>query len=172
MRYPFFIFFDKFFYYGFDNRNKSSLHMSVVAGKNGFKSVTKPIQWIRHYLTSDEESIYGNSLLSDMIRADEKGNFILIPKCNFDVEICLDIVRTQEKYNTVCILTNDNDFAPLLDYLRKRGKKIVLIYTNPVRETLLNKAHYKINAQCVKSSICGIKKSSETFAEYKKRTSP
>src|SRR3989339_1504499 len=87
----------KFFYYGFDNRNKSSLHMSVVAGKNGFKSVTKPIQWIRHYLTSDEESIYGNSLLSDMIRADEKGNFILIPKCNFDVEICLDIVRTQEK---------------------------------------------------------------------------
>lgn len=162
----------KFFYYGFDKGNDASLHMTITAKKNGFKPVTKPIQWIRHYLTSDEESIYENPLLHDKIKNDKKGSFITIPKCNFDVEMCLDMVRLQEKYDSVCIFTSDNDFAPLLEYLMKRGKKIILIYSNPVRETLLAKVSLKIKAQDIKSSICGIKKDSESFFEYKKRTSP
>ena len=139
---------------------------------DGFKAITKSIQWIRHYLSSDEESIYENPLLHDRIIKDKKGNFITIPKCNFDVEMCLDMVRLQEKYDTVCIFTSDNDFTPLIEYLVKRGKKIILMYSNPVRETLLAKTHLKHNAQEIKASICGIKKTKETFFEYKKRTSP
>lgn len=133
----------KFFYYGFDKRNDASLHMTITAKKNGFNSITKPIQWIRHYLSSDEESIYENPLLHDRIKNDKKGSFITIPKCNFDVEMCLDMVRLQEKYDSVCIFTSDNDFAPLLEYLMKRGKKMILIYSNPVRETLLAKVNLK-----------------------------
>ena len=162
----------KFFYYGFDKGNDASLHMTVVARKNGFKAVTKPIQWIKHYLSSDEKSIYKSPLLKDKIKTDKKGSFITIPKCNFDVEMCLDIVRLQDKYDTVCVFTSDNDFTPLIEYLIKRGKKVILIYSNPVRETLLAKVTLKINAQDIKSNICGIKKSSESFSTYKKRTSP
>lgn len=162
----------KFFYYGFNKSDEASLHMTVTARRNRFTARTKPIQWIKHYLSSEEISIYENPLLAEMVKIDQEGSYIRIPKCNFDVEMCLDIVRLKDKYDTACVFTSDNDFSPLFEYLIKSGKKVILIYSNPVRETLLAKASLKISAQDVKSSICGIKKDSETFLEYKKRTSP
>lgn len=167
------LFFEKkFFYYGFNQKEGASLHITIVARNNRFKTRTKPIQWIKHYLSSEEISIYENPLLSETVKMDKDGSFILIPKCNFDVEMCLDIVRLKDQYDTLCAFTSDNDFAPLFEYLIKNGKKVILIYSNPVRDELLKKAVLGINAQDVKSSICGIKKDLETFLEYKKRTSP
>lgn len=162
----------KFFYYGFNKSDEASLHMTVVARKNRFTARTKPIQWIKHYLSSEEISIYENPLLAEMVKIDHEGSFIRIPKCNFDVEMCLDMVRLKDQYDTACVFTSDNDFTPLFEYLIKSGKKIILIYSNPIRDELLKKAKLGLNAQSVKSSICGIKKNSEAFFEYKKRTSP
>jgi hypothetical protein len=56
--------------------------------------------------------------------------------------------------------------------MKRRGKKIILIYSNPVRSTLKDKAHLPIVSQQIKSFICGVKKGKETFSNYKKRTSP
>lgn len=162
----------KYFYYGFNQNDESSLHITVTARRSRFITRTKPIQWIKHYLSSEEISIYTNPLLNNRVKTDRDGSFINIPKCNFDVEMCLDIVRLKDKYDTACVFTSDNDFSPLFEYLIKSGKKVILIHSNPVRETLLEKASLKIVAQDIKSSICGIKKTSESFSEYKKRTLP
>jgi len=108
----------KFFYYGFDQSMKASLHIKKSAKNNGFKTIAKPIQWIKD-------------------RADNK--LRLIPKCNFDVEICLDIVRLIDFYDSICIFTSDNDFCLLLGYLQRKKKKVILISRQPIRRSLKEK---------------------------------
>lgn len=42
----------KIFYYGVDVSLPGSLHLKVLANRSGFKTVSKNIQWIKHYLNS------------------------------------------------------------------------------------------------------------------------
>ncbi len=121
----------KFFYYGFDQKRRNSLYIQNLARNKGFKTITKPIQWIKNRYEDT-----------------------LIPKCNFDVEICLDIVRLIHRYDTICIFTSDNDFCALLEYIHKIGRKIILISRRPIRRSLKEQANIFINANEIKKFIC------------------
>ncbi|MFH1191868.1 MAG: NYN domain-containing protein [bacterium] len=101
------------FYYGLDPENKGSIHIIAKARKHFNKTVAKPLQNIKHYLMGDEDS-------TRKINHDSKGKFIYIPKCNFDVEICIDAVRFINKYNTFCLFSSDADFVYLLNFLKKK----------------------------------------------------
>jgi len=59
--------------------------------KNGFKVITKPLKKI--YLDS------------------QKNNFIY--KCNFDVEITRDVIRSLDKIDLVLLVSSDSDFVGL-----------------------------------------------------------
>ncbi len=148
----------KFFYYGFDKDKPASLHINVKARKQKFRVVSKPIQWIKHYFTPSDKKAY-RTVFKQKTKKDQKGIYLNIPKCNFDVELCLNVVRLKDHYDTICIFTSDNDFSILLEYLRKQKKKVILISSNPIRKTLKEKAHLFINVQKAKGYICGIKKS-------------
>ncbi|MBU3964289.1 NYN domain-containing protein [Patescibacteria group bacterium] len=143
----------KRFYYGWHRRLKSSWHIVIKAEKNGFVKITKPIQFIRHYLNDEELS----NIKTRLIREDIHGKFIEIPKSNFDVEISVDSIRLLGKYDTFCLLSGDSDFAHLVKYLKKCGKKIIIIAPGKLFHTLKENADLLINSQQIKSFIASIK---------------
>ncbi len=146
----------KRFYYGWHKRIKRSWHILIWAQKNGFIKITKPIQFIKHYLDIDELG----AIKSRSIKEDISGKFIEIPKSNFDVEISIDSIRLLDKYDTFCLLSGDSDFARLAEFLKKKGKKIIVIASGQVFYTLKDSADLYINAQKIKARIARIKETS------------
>jgi uncharacterized LabA/DUF88 family protein len=146
----------KRFYYGWHKRIKRSWHIIISAEENGFIKITKPIQFIRHYL-SDLEL---DNIKNNFIKRDDTGKFIEIPKSNFDVEISVDSIRLLDKYNTFCLLSGDSDFARLAGFLKRKQKKIIVIASGQVFHTLKNTADLYINAQKIKADITVVKETS------------
>jgi uncharacterized LabA/DUF88 family protein len=61
---------------------------------------------------------------------DDNGKFIgKFSKCNFDVEITMDILLQIDKYDTIMLFYGDSDFNKLLEYIRLLGKKTIIICT-------------------------------------------
>lgn len=111
-----------FFYYGYfardmnlpdgakDARHDSSVFRIDKARKSGFEVITKEIKMVPHY--------------------GEDGKFLgKFPKCNFDVELTMDLIIKISDYDTVMLFSGDSDFGGLLKYLKSLGKKIVVICT-------------------------------------------
>ena len=144
------------FYYGWHIRIKSSWHIVIWAEKNGFIKITKPIQFIKHYL----EGIKFDDFKGKSIKEDVNGRFIEIPKSNFDVEISVDAIRLINKYDTFCLLSGDSDFARLAEFINRQGKKIIIIASGQVFHTLKDTADLYINAQKIKVQIAQIKETS------------
>ena len=146
-------------YYGTDPMNSGSVKfMGAARYIFGDRRVfTKPIQKIKHYLRDD--NING---ITRVIKNDNTGKHIIIPKSNFDVEITLDSIRWAEKYGTFCLLSGDADFAPLLRYLKGLGKKTILIKGGFIQDELRRFADVVINAQDIKKYIA-IKKQKPGF---------
>lgn len=143
----------KRFYFGLDPKNKKSLHLNIKAKHFFDKASTKPIQMIKHYLKGIE---FKNN--TRLICEDTRGKYIYIPKCNFDVEICIDAIRLMDKYNTFCLFSSDADFAALAQFLKKKNKKIILFSAGYVSHWLKDKTDLSINAQKVKKDITFIKR--------------
>lgn len=113
----------KMFYYGcyIENNSFSAGHKDNKkyrnsafrldkARKSGFEVKTKNIKMIPYY--------------------DDSGRFLhKIPKCNFDVEITMDMITKLDKYDTVMLLSGDSDFGALLNYLKDKGKRVVILCT-------------------------------------------
>ena len=137
-------------YYGEDSKKEASLKFSYamrkVFGKRNF--ITKNLQRIKHYLG------IGESLNKQFIQQDKKGNnYIEIRKCNFDVEISVDVLKMLEHFDTLCLFSGDADFVYLNNFLRKKGKKIILIKAGHITKKLRQSADLVINAQKIKSNI-------------------
>jgi len=111
----------KFFYYGHykerpelpweDASNikyRNSIFRIDKAHKAGFVPRTKGIKEINDF--------------------DENGKFIgRRSKCNFDIEMAMDMLLKIEKYDTVFLWSGDSDFHYLLKYLQSKKKKIITI---------------------------------------------
>lgn len=141
---------DARFYYGTDPANSGSTKF-MGAARHIFdkrRVFTKPVQKIKHYLDDDE---FAGSTRA--IQSDATGSYITIPKSNFDVEITLDVIRTAGRYNTLCLLSGDSDFAPLLRYVKNLGKKTILIKSGFIQDNLRRFSDIVINAQDIKPHI-------------------
>lgn len=142
------------FYYGHDPANQGSMGFlrktRDVFGKS--KVFTKPLQKVRHHLKEEEKETNTRSLFHD-----NDGDYILLPKCNFDVEISVDAIKLSEHYDTFCLFSGDADFVYLNSYLRNKGKKIILIKGGHITDNLRKSADKVINAQNIKKHITQIK---------------
>jgi uncharacterized LabA/DUF88 family protein len=111
----------KYFYYGHykefpdfpsDNflniKYRQSIYRIDKARKSGFKVRTKPVKEINNF--------------------DEDGRFVgTLNKCNFDVEMTMDMVQQMENYDTVFLWSGDSDFHILLQYLKSKKKKVIIL---------------------------------------------
>lgn len=140
------------FYFGLDLGNSKSIKIISKARQCFDKTVTKLIQKIRHYVSSSEEKD-----TTRFVNQDGHGRYIYIPKCNFDIEICIDAIRLLDKYDTFCLFSSDADFTYLLDFLKRKKKKIILFSAGYITHRLKEKADLNINAQKIKKEITFIK---------------
>lgn len=139
---------EKFFYYGYFPGNKNlspkdpvnikhskSIFRIDKARKSGFQTRQKEIKMIPHY--------------------NEEGKYLgKIPKCNFDVEITMDAIRKMEAYETIVLFSGDSDFGRLLDYLKSKGKKIIIVSTRSRMSTELQEVADKfIPAETLKELL-------------------
>lgn len=141
-------------YYGKDPRSEGSKSFNYalekVFGRHNF--VSKDIQKIKHYLDDEEKTNL------TLFETDEYGrNYIQIKKCNFDVEISVDAIKKIKQYNTICLFSGDADFVYLNNFLRKRGKKVILIKSGHITTKLRESVDLVINAQKIKKDIAMIK---------------
>lgn len=138
----------KFFYYGYyskkddlsknhklNKKYRNSIFRINKARKSGFQVKTKEIKMIPQY--------------------NEEGKFVgKFPKCNFDVEITMNMLQKIRKYDTVMLFSGDSDFGELLKYLKTKGKKVIVVSARNCMSTELQEAADKfIPAETLKSFL-------------------
>ena len=95
-------------YFGKDNHPKSEEFLEQ-AEKIGYRIITKPVKYI--FITK------------------LKGKDILKRKCDFDMEVCIDVhTKIAEKFDSFIFLTGDGDYEPLYRLLIELKKQVVVIY--------------------------------------------
>jgi len=142
-------------YYGEDFRNPESKKFTYVIRKifGKRKVVTKDLQRIKHYIDVDKADNV------KYIVKDKNGRYYTeIRKCNFDVEISVDAIKMIRHYDTFCIFSGDADFTYLNNFLRSRGKKIIIIKGGFITTKLRKSSDIVVNAQKIKKHIVRITK--------------
>lgn len=142
-------------YYGENPKNPRSLTFTYVMRKVFGKRdvMTKDLQKIRHYFAGGEQ------MPEKYVETDADGKkYIEIRKSNFDVEISVDAIKMLEHYNVFCIFSGDADFVYLNNFLRKKGKKIIIVKGGFILTKLRESADLVINAQNIKKHIAKIAK--------------
>ena len=96
------------FYFGEDAHPKSKLFLRQIR-KIGFDIITKPVNYIKI--------------------AEIDGKKIYRRKCDFDMEICIDVHKSiNEGLESFIFLSGDGDFEPLYKLLIERKKQVIVIY--------------------------------------------
>lgn len=66
-----------------------------------------------------------------------------VPKGNLDVELAVDMVTRYDEYETAVLFSGDGDFAYAVDYIKKKGKRIIVVSTRGhIARELLKRAKY------------------------------
>lgn len=71
----------------------------------------------------DAISLIGYRVLSKAAKDRPDGSV----KANMDIEMALEIVSNAEFVDEIVMVTGDSDFEPLIHYLSRKGKRILLI---------------------------------------------
>jgi len=142
-------------YYGENPKNQKSLSFTYVMRKVFGKRdvMTKDIQKIRHYFET------GEHIPDKYVETGVDGKkFIEIRKSNFDVEISVDALKMLEHYDTFCIFSGDADFVYLNNYLKRKGKKVIIVKGGYILTKFRESADLVINAQNIKKHIAKVEK--------------
>jgi len=75
--------------------------------------------WGDYRLSGLEKSLIGE--------IERSGVVIEEPKCNFDVEIAMDIMDDLEKVSAIMLFSGDSDFASPLERVKLRGKHVYVV---------------------------------------------
>ncbi len=135
-------------YYGLNERDKNNseaFHNRIR--KTGAILKTKPMKFIRKEI--DEALLFKRKTLTlfdnpikekihELVDNLQKAGIIIEePKCNFDVEIAMDMIDDAEKITALMLFSGDSDMLEPLERLKVKGKKIFVIgVRNMVAEEL------------------------------------
>lgn len=140
-------------YYGRNPKNGGSMAFAYALGKVFGKRdfIEKDLQKIRHYLESEDTKTI------KYLETDEYGkDYVEIRKCNFDVEISVDAIKMLKHYDTFCLFSSDADFVYLNNFLKRKGKRVILIKAGYITTRLRKSAGLIVNAQNIKKYIAKI----------------
>ncbi|MBI4250416.1 NYN domain-containing protein [Candidatus Uhrbacteria bacterium] len=125
-------------YYGVNERDlASSLAFHKRIRLAGATLRSKPMKFIRKNI--DQAFLFKRStmtLFNDGITSKvhelveeirKTGLVIEEPKCNFDVEMAMDIMDDAEKVSGVILYSGDSDMAAPLERLKLKGKKVYIV---------------------------------------------
>ena len=122
-------------YYGLNNRdlqNSEAFHNRIK--KTGAILRTKPMKFIiknihegmffqRRTMTLFDGPVI--SKIRELIKELQSSNIVIEePKCNFDVEMAMDMLDDADKMTAALLFSGDSDLAGPLERLKVRGKEI------------------------------------------------
>jgi len=125
-------------YYGLnerDKKNSEAFHNRIK--KAGVILKTKPMKFLikdinegmffqRKTLTLFDGAIKGK--ISELIDELHKSGIVIEePKCNFDVEMAMDILDDADKLTAIMLFSGDSDLFGPLERLKVKGKKVGIV---------------------------------------------
>jgi uncharacterized LabA/DUF88 family protein len=124
-------------YYGLNTRElQKSENFHQRLRKAGAIVISKPVKWIKKEITNNlfvKPATLGlfdgnaHSKLDELITyLQQQGIVIEEPKCNFDVEMALDMLDAMDKVSGVLLFSGDSDMKEPLERLKLKGKKIYI----------------------------------------------
>src|SRR3989338_2700770 len=125
-------------YYGLnerDRKNSEAFHNRIR--KTGAILKTKPMKFITKNINEGlffqrRTMTLFDGLIKNKIQAlidelQKSGIIIEEPKCNFDVEMAMDMLDDAEKLTAVLLFSGDSDLLEPLERLKVKGKKIGVV---------------------------------------------
>ena len=124
-------------YYGLNTRElQKSENFHQRLRKTGAIVISKPVKWIKKEITENlfvKPATLGlfdgnaHSKLDELITyLQQQGVVIEEPKCNFDVEMALDMLDAMDKVSGILLFSGDSDMKEPLGRLKLKGKKIYI----------------------------------------------
>jgi len=124
-------------YYGLNTRElQKSENFHQRLRKAGAIVISKPVKWIKKEITQNlfvKPATLGlfdgnaHSKLDELIAyLQQQGIVIEEPKCNFDVEMALDMLDAMDKVSGVLLFSGDSDMKEPLERLKLKGKHIYI----------------------------------------------
>lgn len=124
-------------YYGLNTRElQKSENFHQRLRKTGAIVISKPVKWIRKEITKDlfvKPSTLdlfdtnAHTKLDELITClQQQGIVIEEPKCNFDVEMALDMLDNMDKVSGILVFSGDSDLKEPLERFKLKGKHIYI----------------------------------------------
>ena len=82
------------------------------------------LQRIRFYQKLEQ---FGYSLILKPVKLYEQEDGTTRRKANCDVEMAFYVMKEQDNFDQILVLSGDGDFLPLLKHLREQGKKVIVL---------------------------------------------
>lgn len=103
-----------------DNGNQLSEAELVLLGRH--------LQRVRFYLKLDK---FGYELHLKPVKLYEQEDGTAKKKANYDVDMAFWLMKEANDFDGAIILSGDGDFLPVLKYLKKQGKEIIILSRAP-----------------------------------------
>lgn len=166
----------------FSLSTKPVKHISVTIDVSGLKPNSRNIidNFMRKELLQRISDLSVGSINKDLAICNQNGEkFINIKKCNFDVEMAMDMIldAKENKAETIVLRSWDSDFADAVKRLNQDGKKICIFMTSSkwnISKELRNSDCILFDIKKIKEFICEnkyIKTLTEDFLQKSQRDS-
>ncbi len=129
------------FYYGEDKHPKSKKFLKKMK-QIGFRIISKEVKYIPVSLDSSHFRNIAKEVKTSLaaistLKTEEVEKLlqilskkILRRKCDFDIEIVMDVYRCLQTINTYILCSGDGDFAPLYNLLITLKKQVIIIFAH------------------------------------------
>ena len=90
--------------------------------------IGRHLQRVRFYVKLQS---FGYHLLLKPVKRYEQDDGTFRRKANCDVEMAFYLMKEQDNFDKVLILSGDGDFLPVLKYLKKQSKEVIILARGP-----------------------------------------
>jgi uncharacterized LabA/DUF88 family protein len=126
------------FYFGRDKHKKSVNFLQQVKN-SGFTVVTKDVKYVpvtldKSYFRKIIKRFKQNFVQLNLTKYQQGkllevvGQTIFRRKCDFDVEIVMDVHKFIDKFDSLILFSGDGDYAPLLKFCLDKGKQVIVVF--------------------------------------------
>lgn len=129
------------FYYGEDKHPKSKEFLNKMK-KIGFRIISKEVKYIPVNLDASHFHDIAKEVRTSLtaistLKTEEVEKLlqllskkVLRRKCDFDIEIVMDVYRCLQTMDTFILCSGDGDFAPLYNLLITLKKQVIIIFAH------------------------------------------
>jgi uncharacterized LabA/DUF88 family protein len=157
------------FYFGLDESNQKSIDFHKHIKSIGYTLIFKKVKFVPVYLEDqkylrkiinilheslDEIDAFVYYDWEVLVETEFLRKIIKIPvyrrKCDFDVEITLDVIKRFNDFNCLILFSGDGDYASLVKELIDNNKQVILVFGRGCKGKeydVFNKGLYQCNVE-------------------------